>query len=71
MVSSKDSSVKPERQKYPRLVEYEDGTVVLLTAETWGTVVFHAVTAHKLGDYLGGWSTDYHDFTGSITLSNE
>ena len=58
--------------KYPCLVQFSTGTVVLLTDVNTGTVIKESGTSMvAVGYYSDHWGTDYEPYEGSVTLTNE
>lgn len=63
---------------FPRLMQYPDGMVLLVTGESAsenyvaGTVVSHPTNCYGLGYWSGTWDKEgLEDFTGTVTLTNE
>ena len=67
-------STEKAPEKYPRLMETEDGRIVLFSEERKGVVL--VVGDHEdesaVGDYVTNWLMDqFVDFTGVLHLENE
>ena len=64
-----------ERAKipYPKLMEGNSGTIVLMEARGCGTLLrLGKYSSDKLGDYLQTWHMDcFKDFEGKLELSNK
>lgn len=58
--------------KFPKLMEYRNGLVVLFTNQESGTVIIPGGSGWVVGSYCKDFtSSDFTDFEDTIILSNE
>jgi len=61
-----------EVRKFPKLMAHNDGTVALINSDLDGFVLYAPKGSREIvGEYVAHFNIHvFHDFNGSITLSN-
>jgi hypothetical protein len=60
-----------ESKPFPKLMQADNGLIVLFTAKDVGTVIFEGNSTHKCGYVSHNWfDPDFRDFKGAITIQN-
>lgn len=63
---------KSSEKPFPKLMEDQNGGIVLFINQNSGTVVKESEHGHFLGAYKINWAfANFQDFDGEITLSND
>lgn len=57
---------------FPKLMITDDGMIVYFKQDSYGQVIHQGKGLWEEGCISGGWDMDsFHDFPGSVTLSND